>query len=1432
MSVLDDFAPDPNAESVLDNSDEGKSSVLDEFAPAGDTSVLDAPSSEQVSVLDAFSPDNYDPLQAAEPASVNPDVKDELDQQASDAGVLDRVKSATFSVLAPISDILSRTNYATAGFTEALMDDDPRTNPFARAGREMFAGIGGLKGDKHEWGQALEQMGVDEGWKMSELMPFMFNDTGKGILQFEKGGIMDWTGRGAAGLGANILTDPLTYLDWAGKGIQVSLRGAGPKAGKVIGKKFITKAGGEELVTNVAKGLGLTGDGIEVFRRDLYSALPNLDGKFRLSIADDHVKQAFLNSAKTEAIAKGLGYVDDIAKLPDIPLSAMSKDQLFEVSRAAQEVAEQRLSNVFFTDPAAARKLFADGGVRFMGRVIPGTPRAAELMSHLSVDARVKATQMFERGADKSVFVRWMLEASREASGRLAGVGRLFKRDLSTNPIYNIGKQKILDEMAQLRGEFGSQLHRGMGDIHMSPVEWETLIKAIDSERRALGMDWASKFVPNNHLFKADQALDAPMFSAATGQSIGTAGEIQQKFFDAVANRVKGKVGSEESVRRATKETMSLLDKMDELESWVMENGLTDSAKIEGQHIVPVLQMAGRSLASMTPARRAEALRNPMLFAEDTVRAYSKQARAGWSEAQSSAVAKFLYQRTVQDYGSNIPIYFNNRASKITQALSLVNESRNVRFNEDLFHGGKQGFYSAMDRSEFEEASKQMQRADSRAIRLNPIYDLREVGRARIDQYVQAREAERFAHLIRTSFGIDVNKGEGAVARNVFRDLNDGDVGAGLTTTRRQQLDKEHSAWMNSADRGELDRSWPRAKREVRAAAETNTLPPGVRTLVNGLSRDEKRYWIAKEYLNSATDRDLRAIMLRYQEQIAEDPSILPKFRNQGMRKQFETTNFRELSIKGPVATETVWVPVDIFDDFTSMQKQLMDSRDVVGVLKAIDGLNGFFKTWVTAPFPAFHLRNLYGNLSLGFTDVALGALDPRDHFLASAIVADIAVQGRKVTRQAMNSIVKPVVAGAIPGAVIGGIAGASDFREEGWAGVAKGAATGAALGGSAGLALAMARRAYFKDEKRAAAFQKIMDTRVQSKTGRTYTIQQIANEGRRLGVWTDDIKLFELAGEYNPYATGRLTELKRRVEQELRAPGEVIENEMRMMLFIKHLRRGLSPEDAAARVKKFLFDYSNTSPAEKAFFRRVIPFWTFFRRNVPLQVQTLLTDPGKIAIQSKLLQERINEKDRLAMYDVNGTWVRLNRKGDELKVLTGIDLPFTQLNYLDVLAGSGPRTRELAAMISPLWRAPFEGLTGGDVYTGRQFGRKEHASVGAAIDKFGMPQGVKDWLGYTKEFDDVGRPVYKFDQSRTYFLFDAWALSRIVRTSDKVWNSIVDGADPNLLQKFLTATETKNLDLNAEDDLRLKRRTQMVRDALKKRGLPVGADTKKVVGY
>lgn len=76
---------------------------------------------------------------------------------------------------------------------------------------------------------------------------------------------------------------------------------------------------------------------------------------------------------------------------------------------------------------------------------------------------------------------------------------------------------------------------------------------------------------------------------------------------------------------------------------------------------------------------------------------------------------------------------------------------------------------------------------------------------------------------------------------------------------------------------------------------------------------------------------------------------------------------------------------------------------------------------------------------------------------------------------------------------------------------------------------------------------------------------------------------------------------------------GQTIEDNARIALYIDQLNKGSSLDKAAEHVRKYLFDYGDVSPFEKNVAKRLLPFYTWSRKNIPLQLEALATQPDKI---------------------------------------------------------------------------------------------------------------------------------------------------------------------------------------------------------------------------
>lgn len=142
------------------------------------------------------------------------------------------------------------------------------------------------------------------------------------------------------------------------------------------------------------------------------------------------------------------------------------------------------------------------------------------------------------------------------------------------------------------------------------------------------------------------------------------------------------------------------------------------------------------------------------------------------------------------------------------------------------------------------------------------------------------------------------------------------------------------------------------------------------------------------------------------------------------------------------------------------------------------------------------------------------------------------------------------------------------------------------------------------------------------------------------------------------------------------RHAGDAIENDARLTHFLALWKDGLSSDQAMERVFKFLFDYNNITPVERAFFRRLIPFWTWQRFNIPLQVEMSLRKPRVLlgldkiwkALGSEKNPEKVYlEKDLMPAYLRNeyGINVGQGMGPQNVRYLVGLDLPQTDLNTL-----------------------------------------------------------------------------------------------------------------------------------------------------------------------
>ncbi|MDP8219185.1 MAG: hypothetical protein P9M03_10735 [Candidatus Theseobacter exili] len=267
---------------------------------------------------------------------------------------------------------------------------------------------------------------------------------------------------------------------------------------------------------------------------------------------------------------------------------------------------------------------------------------------------------------------------------------------------------------------------------------------------------------------------------------------------------------------------------------------------------------------------------------------------------------------------------------------------------------------------------------------------------------------------------------------------------------------------------------------------------------------------------------------------------------------------------------------------------------------------------------------------------------------------------------------------------------------------------------------------------------------------GEKFTYKKVRALSKKNGVLTNKVTRVDIQRllTENPLRRATPFDVGRRL-------GRGIENEARMVNFITNLRRGFSPEDAAAKTKEFLFDYGNLTMFEKDVCRRLIPFYTWNRKNIALQLKAAATAPGKQIAQFKALRameemfgEPKNEEEKKFAPDfvMAGMNVLLNRKDDDRSFLAGFDLPIeSAFDFLN------KPLREVMISLSPFLKAPLEFASEFNFFKEKPIKEDDSGKTFEFV-----PQFLKDWVEYTeKEVTSKGKTfkIQKVNPQKKWWL-------------------------------------------------------------------------------
>ena len=186
----------------------------------------------------------------------------------------------------------------------------------------------------------------------------------------------------------------------------------------------------------------------------------------------------------------------------------------------------------------------------------------------------------------------------------------------------------------------------------------------------------------------------------------------------------------------------------------------------------------------------------------------------------------------------------------------------------------------------------------------------------------------------------------------------------------------------------------------------------------------------------------------------------------------------------------------------------------------------------------------------------------------------------------------------------------------------------------------------------------------------------------------------------YNMVSSNPATRLGQRM-------GTRVEGAMRLGMALDSIDKGFNVSEAMNRITRVHFDYGQMSELDETM-KRIIPFWTFMSRNLPLQIQEMWTNPRVYSYYMNLV-DNFSEPDGQFTPDYwtrQGAWATPLKIGG-MPVYAQPDLGFTRVQSDIKMLGdtlSGENAGALFSQANPLIGATMDFYNKRDSFYDRSF--------------------------------------------------------------------------------------------------------------------------------
>lgn len=198
------------------------------------------------------------------------------------------------------------------------------------------------------------------------------------------------------------------------------------------------------------------------------------------------------------------------------------------------------------------------------------------------------------------------------------------------------------------------------------------------------------------------------------------------------------------------------------------------------------------------------------------------------------------------------------------------------------------------------------------------------------------------------------------------------------------------------------------------------------------------------------------------------------------------------------------------------------------------------------------------------------------------------------------------------------------------------------------------------------------------------------------------------------------------------RKVGNNIENFFRGAQWNAMKRQGYSDDLAADMIRKFHFDYGAMTPTERNWARRIMPFYTFSRFNLPLQLETLATRPGAFSTPFKPAMVDRDKNEYVPEYLANNFTLPLGPEQEgKRRFLSSLGLPqeeaFKEMSTWNGLPDVTGTLMRYMGNLNPLIKGPLEQMTNTQFYSGRKLSDLRASNTGRTLaslisDEYAQP--------------------------------------------------------------------------------------------------------------